>query len=169
MSKRIPRLVSLSGALLLGAAGFLFAHDPAKKSSMDSMCQGHHAEAMKASDQVNAHLGEAKRSGTLADMRKHVEMAEKAMAEMKKHMSLCMGMMDKMHGGTGTMGEGMKSGGMMSGEKKTAGKVVDPVCGMDVDPATASSAMYKGKTYYFCSEEDKAKFEKNPEQYLKKG
>jgi YHS domain-containing protein len=28
--------------------------------------------------------------------------------------------------------------------------------------------MYKGKTYYFCSEEDKQKFEKNPEQYAGK-
>jgi YHS domain-containing protein len=155
MTKRIGRLVSFCGAILLGSAGFLFAHDPEKKSSMDSMCEGHHAEAMKASDQVKAHLAEAKRSGTMADMRNHVESAEKAMAEMGKHMSLCMGMMEKMHGE------------MLSGEKKMTGKVMDPVCGMEVDAGTALSSTYKGKTYHFCSPEDKAKFEKNPEQYLK--
>lgn len=157
MSKRIARLVSFGGALLLGATAFLYAHGP-DKSSMDSMCQGHHAKAMKASDEVNAHLGEAKRSATIADMRKHVDLAEKAMAEMGKHMSLCMKMMDTMHGGMG-----------MTDEKKTAAKVTDPVCNMAVDTAGAPSAMYKGRTYYFCSEEDKAKFEKNPEQYIKKG
>jgi YHS domain-containing protein len=55
------------------------------------------------------------------------------------------------------------------GSKATAAtKVVDPVCSMEVtDTKTAPTAVYKGKTYYFCSEEDKAKFEKNPEQYLK--
>ena len=124
---------------------------------MMGMCEGHHAEAMKASDQVKTHLAEAKRSGTLAEMRTHVEQADKAMADMEKHMSLCMGMMEKMHSG------------MMSGEKKAAGKAMDPVCGMEVDASRAQSATYKGKTYYFCSAEDKAKFEKNPEQYLKKG
>jgi len=174
MTKRIGRLVSFGGALLLGAAGFLFAHDPEKKSSMDGMmkgCQEHHAGAMKASDEANTHLAEAKRAATMADMRKHVELAEKAMAEMKKLMSLCMGMMDKMHGGMtsgGMMGGGMMGGGMMSGEKKTAAKMTDPVCNMAVDTASAPSAMYKGKTYYFCSEEDKQKFEKNPEQYAGK-
>jgi YHS domain-containing protein len=156
MTKRIGRLVSFCAALLLAGTASLYAHGP-DKSSMDSMCEGHHAEAMKASDEVKTHLAEAKRSGTLAEMRNHVEQADKAMAEMGKHMSLCMGMMEKMHGG------------MMSGEKKTAVKVVDPVCGMEVDASPALSATYKGKTYHFCSPEDKAKFEKNPEQYLKKG
>lgn len=154
MSKRIGRMMSLSGAVLLAVSGLVFAHDPQKpKSSMDSMCQGHHAEAMKASDQVKAHLAEAKRSGTMADIRNHVELADKAMADMEKHMSLCMEMMEKMHGG------------MPLGEK--AAKTVDPVCNMAVDTASAPSAMYEGKTYYFCSEQDKAKFEKNPEGYLK--
>lgn len=156
MSKRIGRMISLRVALLLGLSGLVFAHDPqTPKSSMDSMCQGHHAAAMKASDQVKAHLAEAKRSGTMADMRKHVELADKAMADMEKHMSLCMEQMEKMHGG------------MPPGEK--AASAVDPVCNMAVDTASAPSAMNEGTTYYFCSEQDKAKFEKNPAQYLKKG
>jgi YHS domain-containing protein len=43
-----------------------------------------------------------------------------------------------------------------------AAKVVDPVCGMKVDPKTAPTSTHAGKTYYFCSKEDKAKFDKNP-------
>ena len=49
-------------------------------------------------------------------------------------------------------------------------QVADPVCGMKVDPkAAAGTSTHAGKTYYFCSKEDKAKFDKNPGAYLKKG
>jgi Cu+-exporting ATPase len=44
----------------------------------------------------------------------------------------------------------------------------DPVCGMQVDPASAAgSSDYKGQTYYFCSKGCKAKFDANPGQYVK--
>lgn len=43
----------------------------------------------------------------------------------------------------------------------------DPVCGMDVDPASAAgSSEYKGKTYYFCAMSCKKSFEEDPEKYL---
>jgi membrane fusion protein, copper/silver efflux system len=46
--------------------------------------------------------------------------------------------------------------------------VKDPVCGMDVDPNDAAGKVeYQGKTYYFCSNDCKAKFEKAPKQYIK--
>lgn len=41
-----------------------------------------------------------------------------------------------------------------------------PVCGMEVDPKTAPKSVYKGKTYYFCSEGHKAQFEAAPEKWL---
>ena len=48
-----------------------------------------------------------------------------------------------------------------------AEKVIDPVCKMEVDPATApAKTEYKGKTYYFCAPGCKVEFEKNPERYL---
>ena len=37
------------------------------------------------------------------------------------------------------------------GEPAAGGKVRDPVCGMEVDPHTAVSAMHQGRTFYFCS------------------
>ena len=44
----------------------------------------------------------------------------------------------------------------------------DVVCGMQVDPAQAAgSSQYKGKTYYFCSNDCKAKFDVNPSQWVK--
>jgi YHS domain-containing protein len=44
--------------------------------------------------------------------------------------------------------------------------VKDPVCGMQVDEAkAAATAVFQGKTYYFCSANCKATFEKDPQEY----
>jgi Cu+-exporting ATPase len=44
----------------------------------------------------------------------------------------------------------------------------DPVCGMDVEEASAAATSeYKGKTYYFCAQSCKEKFDQSPEKYLK--
>jgi Cu+-exporting ATPase len=47
--------------------------------------------------------------------------------------------------------------------------VHDPVCGMDIDPATAAgTSQYKRQTYYFCSPGCKKSFDADPEKYLGK-
>ena len=43
---------------------------------------------------------------------------------------------------------------------------VCPVCGMPVDMATAPKSIYKGKTYYFMSEDHKKQFDAAPEQFM---
>jgi P-type Cu+ transporter len=54
-----------------------------------------------------------------------------------------------------------------SSEKAGKTLVKDPVCNMDVDPATAAgSAEYKAKTYYFCSPGCVKRFNADPERYL---
>ena len=54
---------------------------------------------------------------------------------------------------------------------KTA--VVDPVCGMTVDPKEAAAAgrrsQYKGQAYYFCADDCKTKFDKEPTKYARRG
>ncbi len=48
-----------------------------------------------------------------------------------------------------------------------ADTVHDVVCGMDIDPATATGkSEYKGQTYYFCSPGCKRAFDKDPEKYV---
>lgn len=43
---------------------------------------------------------------------------------------------------------------------------IDPVCGMQVDEATAKiKSEYKGKTYYFCAPGCKTTFDADPEKY----
>ncbi len=46
----------------------------------------------------------------------------------------------------------------------------DPVCGMEIDERKAAgSSVYKGRTYYFCSQGCKSAFEKDPDKYLASG
>ncbi len=48
--------------------------------------------------------------------------------------------------------------------------VKDPVCGMEIDPRTASGkSEYKGQTYYFCSPGCKKAFDQEPEKYTQSG
>ena len=43
----------------------------------------------------------------------------------------------------------------------------DPVCGMEVDPNTATqTSTYQGQTYYFCAPGCKRAFEAEPQKYL---
>jgi transcriptional regulator GlxA family with amidase domain len=48
----------------------------------------------------------------------------------------------------------------------TAEHPLCPVCGMDVDPATAPKSVFKGTTYYFCSDEDKKTFDAAPDKFV---
>lgn len=46
----------------------------------------------------------------------------------------------------------------------------DPVCGMDVDQATAAGkSEHMGQTYYFCSSGCKKSFDDSPMKYISKG
>jgi Cu+-exporting ATPase len=48
-----------------------------------------------------------------------------------------------------------------------AATVVDPVCGMEINPADAVGTHdYKGKTYYFCNPSCLEKFQAEPEKFL---
>ena len=45
--------------------------------------------------------------------------------------------------------------------------VKDPVCGMEIDAATAAgSSEYDGVTYYFCAEACKTAFDAEPSKYV---
>jgi len=51
----------------------------------------------------------------------------------------------------------------------TAEHPLCPVCGMDVDPATAPKSVFKGETYYFCSDDDKKIFDAAPDKFANAG
>jgi Cu+-exporting ATPase len=57
--------------------------------------------------------------------------------------------------------------GGASKTKEETGRVKDPVCGMTVDPHTAKHrAEHAGRTYYFCADRCRTKFEADPARYL---
>jgi Cu+-exporting ATPase len=62
------------------------------------------------------------------------------------------------------------AGGCCGGHgKPEAAKVIDPVCGMTVDPArTAHHYDYQGTTYYFCCGGCRGKFAADPQRFLAK-
>ena len=59
----------------------------------------------------------------------------------------------------------------LTGRTEVKGRNVmerDVVCGMQVDPAKAPARSdYDGKTYYFCSNACKVKFDADPGKYAK--
>ena len=64
--------------------------------------------------------------------------------------------------------QAQKQGGATQKQEPQAKTVVDPVCGMTIDPAKATGkSEYKGTTYFFCSDRCKKTFDANPEAVLK--
>lgn len=49
------------------------------------------------------------------------------------------------------------------------GRLKDPVCGMEVEAAKAKTSVYDGRTFYFCSNDCREKFEADPASYAGKG
>jgi len=49
--------------------------------------------------------------------------------------------------------------------RTSAAQAIDPVCGMTVDPGTASHADHDGHRYFFCSAGCRDRFQADPEPY----
>src|SRR4029077_8331572 len=46
--------------------------------------------------------------------------------------------------------------------------MIDPICGMDVEPSTAAAShVHNRQTYFFCSHHCLTKFKQDPEKFLK--
>ena len=57
----------------------------------------------------------------------------------------------------------------MASRDTTNTKIIDPICGMEVDyEKTQWRSSYNGCTYFFCAEGCQRAFEANPEKYAHK-
>ena len=84
---------------------------PGQTMSMDGMmagCREHCEATTKSIDQMTKMMNDARASNDAVRMRAALEQSAKSLEEMKSHMNMCrnmMGMMEKMHGQGGMMGQ----------------------------------------------------------------
>lgn len=159
------------------AAAALILSTPAFAQEQKAMDCPHHQSTETAVSQAITLLDQAT-TQTGDQAKATLEQARQQLAEAQQHMSACKEMCEtKMKGGH--EGHGDHSGHNMTpghpihdhapAVTDQAQSVTDPVCGDQIDPKTAAAkTVYAGKTYYFCSQDNKEKFDKNPETYLKK-
>lgn len=77
--------------------------------------------------------------------------------------------------GAHVMGHGHRHSGSAPRDQGASGgetpmrapeKAIDPVCKMTVETASAKSSVYAGNVYYFCSQDCRGKFERDPASYV---
>lgn len=180
MKNHSKLFAAAAAALLLSAPAFAQGHGNHGDHAQGGHCP-HHQATETAVNQALALLGQAKAQN--ADQAKAtMEKARQQLTEAQKHMDACEKMceakMGEGHGGhgghAGHAGDAAHQGHAGHGAAAaTAGAakaelVTDPVCGMKIDPKTAAGkSVHAGKTYYFCSKNEKVAFDKDPETYLK--
>lgn len=182
MTHRSRFLAAAAAAILLSTPAF--AHNQegehGKKTGHEAGNCPHHqaiettvAKALTLVDQAASQNG-AQVQTTLKQARQQLTEAQKQMDACEKMCQTKMGAGGH-EGHAGAAGQhGGHAGHAGHGTAATAQakpeQVTDPVCGMKIDAkAAAGKSVYAGKTYYFCSADDKAKFDKDPQKYLKKG
>ena len=161
---------------LTAAAAALILSTPAFAQEQQPMDCPHHQGTETAVSQAITLLDQAK-TQTGDQAKATLEQARQQLTEAQQHMSACKEMCaTKMNGHEGhgdPSGHNMTPGHPVHDHAPAvtdqAKSVADPVCGMKVDPKTATvKTVYAGKVYYFCSKGDKEKFDRDPEVYLKK-
>lgn len=174
MTHRSRFLAAAAAAVLLSTPVFAHNHEGehGKKNGHAAGNCPHHqaiettvAKALTLVDQAASQNGAQAQTTLkqarqqLTDAQKHMDACEKMCAAKTGHEN---------HGGSaGHAGHGAAPAANAQAKPEL---VTDPVCGMKIDPKTAAGkSTYAGKTYYFCSADEKAKFDKEPAKYAKKG
>ena len=178
MTHRSRFLAAAAAAVLLSTPVFAHNHEGehGKKTGHAAGNCPHHqaiettvAKALTLVDQAASQNG--------AQAQTTLKQARQQLTEAQKHMDACEKMCAAKMGQGGHEGHNMQHGGHAGHGAAPAATaqakpelVTDPVCGMKIDPKTAAGkSVYAGKTYYFCSADEKAKFDKEPAKYVKKG
>lgn len=160
----LKRLTTLSAAALLAALPVL-AHDHGTARGAKDSGQCPHVQAVSASmNQAATLLEQALETKDPAQVKVKVAQARKELAGAEQHRAACQKMCSKM------TGDHAGHAGHAAAATAAPAQVVDPVCGMKIDPAkAAATSVYNGKTYYFCDKAEKEKFDADPAKYVKKG
>jgi YHS domain-containing protein len=126
-----------------------------------------------------ARVESARLSNNPAEMRAAVDQLEAALRDIRAQLAPCAAGEAAADPHSGHMMPGMAPASaapaaapmdhskMPMGEAQP-GRVMDPVNGLMVDPATAPKTTYQGQTYYFSSEQSRKEFLENPAKFAKK-
>ena len=128
---------------------------------MMERCMQHHQQIMSGLDGMARDMERAHRSNDTARMREALDQSSRQLREMRAQMQANM---RDMRGMRDRMGSMMGGG---AGPAVAARQQYQQGCGKPLDPRTAPQAAYQGQLFYFCSEDEKRQFERNPEQFLK--
>ncbi len=164
MINRTSLLTAAAAALVLSTPLFAHDHGDAHPQHGAAGCPHHQATSAAVSQAITLLEQAAGQSGDAVQAT--VGQARQQLAEAQKQMGACQEM-------CAAKMEAHAAGGHqcpMHAATPAANTemVTDPVCGMKIDPKTAAGkSTYAGKTYYFCSKDEKEKFDKDPEKYLK--
>lgn len=175
MTHRSRFLAAAAAAVLLSAPAFAHNHEGEhgqKTGHAAGNCPHHQAIETTVAKALTLVDQAASRNG--AQAKTTLDQVRQQLTEAQKHMDACEEMCKTEMAKGGHEGHAAGHAGHGAAPAATAQakpeQVTDPVCGMKIDPKTAAGkSVYAGKTYYFCSADEKAKFDKEPAKYLKKG
>ncbi len=151
--------IAIVGVVLLASRGAVLAQHEGHEmgqATANGECLAQAKESLRIVESASLRLEEARQTNSPQRMRAAMDDLQAALAEVRTQLTLCVKPATKTGPGAGN-----------SSPQAPAGKAIDPVCGTEVNPASAPKATWEGKTYFFCSEADKAKFEKNPKSFVK--
>lgn len=132
-----------------------------------TMCVQAQPAVTRTLEAANARLEAARQSNSAVDMRAAVDDMQAVLRDLRRQLEPCAALQPQ-PAGDPHAGHTMPQVAPLPPGKTAAAEAIDPVCGMKVDPATAPKAAHQGHTYYFCSEQDKSAFVKEPGKYIKK-
>jgi Cu+-exporting ATPase len=176
MTHRSRFLAAAAAAVLLSAPAFAHNHEGehGKKTGQQAAGNCPHHQAIETTVAKALTLVDQAASQNGAQAKTTLGQARQQLTEAQKHMDACEEMCKEEmakggHAGHAAGHAGHGAAPTAAAQAKPA-QVIDPVCGMKIDAKSAAGkSVYAGKTYYFCSADEKAKFDKEPQKYLKKG
>lgn len=157
----MPTSCGIGVVLFLSAVAMPIAQQPQGAASTPAasdatLCAQAQAAIARTMDAAMARLESARQANTTADLRAAVDDMQALLRDLRRQLEPC---------ATLPLAAANRPGAQPPA--KPASEVIDPVCGMKVDPRMAPKATHAGKTYYFCTEDDRQMFVKTPSTYVK--
>ena len=112
--------------------------------------------AMASADDIARLVADARRSADVTQIHASLDAAARAVREVRQHLGSCADILKLMP----------QTGKRTLRFTTTTATLLEVVCGVKMDPATAPTVTHEGQPYFFCSEPDREEFQKDPARFL---